>query len=55
MKVCSFVKIIMMNKMSKNHKLLLAKEIVSCNYPKANGKIWFWFLMVLLTHSVDYK
>jgi len=35
MKVCSFVKIIMMNKMSKNHKLLLFAAIIQKSMEKS--------------------
>ncbi len=38
------MKIIMMNKTCKNHKLLLVTELILCNNPKANGKslLSFW-------------
>ncbi len=32
----SFVKIVTMNKMCKNHELLLATELIFCNNPKTN-------------------
>jgi len=37
------VKIVIMNKMCKNHKLLLVIELIFCNNPKASGKIQLGF------------
>jgi len=35
-KLCSYVKNIMMNKMRKNHKLVLVTELIFCNNLKTN-------------------
>jgi len=39
---CSFVKMILMNKTCKYHKLLLVSELIFCNTSKANGKFVFF-------------
>ncbi len=39
--VFMFVKIILMNKMCKNHERLLVTELIFCNNPKAKGKSYW--------------
>ncbi len=56
--LCSFVKIIMMNKMGKNHELLLVKKLIFCNNWKAcggnqsNGNLWVALQKYIITAAL---
>ncbi len=57
-KSCSFVKIILMNKLSKTQDLLLVTELIFCNTPKANRKNLLAFAegtRVMLSSGLAYK
>jgi len=51
-KLCSFVKLITMNKACKNHKLLLVTDLAVIQKPMEKS---FWVFVEMLTSGLAYK